>query len=80
MTRIFNVQYSYVPEYDGKGNNNETIKDNMNVVAKNAEDAIGKVKLEVIKPSSYIDDETKKRVKVTQRNFDPTGVTLEAEA
>lgn len=78
MTRIFNVEYSYVPEYDGKGS--EVLKDNMNVVAKNAEEAIGKVRLEVIKPSSFIDDETKKKVKVTQRNFDPIQVTLEAEA
>lgn len=80
MTRIFNVQYSYVPEYDGKGNNKDFVKDSMNVVAKNAEDAISKARLAVMKPSSYVDDDTKKRVKVTQRNFDPTRVTLEAEA
>jgi hypothetical protein len=77
-TRIFEVVFNYVEEFDGKGE--DAIEGKKSVTAKNAEDAIGKVRAIMAKSSSYFDDESKKRVKVTNNHFDPIGVSLEAEA
>ena len=79
-TRIFNVEFYYVQEFDGVGDRSSPIKENRSVTAKNAEDAIGKVRGIMAKSCTFYDEETKKKVKITNGHFDSIGVSLEAEA
>lgn len=77
-TKIFGVQYRVTEFYDGE-DGNENI-DNVSIVAKDALDAILKVKKIIEKPSSFKDIDTKRKVKVTKRNFTALTVSLRAEA
>lgn len=76
-TRIFNVEYWVSELYDGKSKS--TFKENRNVVAKNAVEAIMKVGKINERPMSF-KDENKKNVKVTRKDFEPINVVLRAEA
>lgn len=80
-TKIFGVEYEVTETYDGKDAN--TFKEDANVVAKDALDAILKLKARNEKPvySSFIDETNKnKRVKVSRKNFKALTVILRASA
>jgi len=78
VTRIFKVDYRSIEKYNGK--DGQALSESKNIKAKDAADAIQKVRKVVDKPSFYIDEETKKKVSVTRHSFEPINVTLEAEA
>lgn len=79
-TRIFNVEYYATELINGK-KECEPIKENQNIVAKNAAQAAGLVGLIVAKEiTEFKDDDTGKMVKATRTGFDPINVTLQAEA
>lgn len=78
-TRIFQVVYFFNEVTNGK-REPSYLKETKSVVAKDATEAIEKVKAALIKSkSSFIDDETKKKVSVSYAGFDPVNVTIEAE-
>ena len=80
MVRIFNVKYEYAQTFDGR-KNNQILTDNINVVAKDAMDAIGKANKKIVLPNdSYYDEELKKRVKVTFNIWRALEVEMLAEA
>lgn len=76
-TSIYKVRYEIIEKWDGK--RNEPSRDSKNVVAKDAMDAILKVKKETAKPFTYVDEETKEKSTVTVERFSPIEVTLEAQ-
>lgn len=73
-TSIFSVYYDVTELYNGK--DRHTFSETRNTVAKDALDAIEKVKALNLKATSYIDDETKKKIKVTRSGFTPINVNL----
>lgn len=77
MTKIFTVQYEITERYDGK--NPFTQIETKNVVGKDGMDAISKAKVKAEKSSSYISEETGKRVKETRNNFKLVSLNLLAE-
>jgi len=80
-TKIFGVEYWVTELYNGKDAN--TFKEDCNVVAWDALDAILKVKTKNEKKvfSSYVDEENKNRkVTVTRKNFEAIRVHLQAQA
>lgn len=80
MTRIFNVKYEYAQTFDGK-KNNQILTDNINVVAKDALDAITKANKKTVLPNDpYYDEELKKRVRVTYNIWRPLEINILAEA
>ena len=79
-TRIFEVEFYYVQEFDGVGDRSSPIKESKSVTSKNAEEAIGKVRAIMAKSSTYYDEDERRRIKVTNNNFDPINVSLLAEA
>jgi hypothetical protein len=79
-TRIFNVEYYVTEVFNGK-KEGDPIKENQNIVAKDAGLAVGLVLLQVEKEiNTFRDDETGKMVKATRTDFDPINITLQAEA
>ena len=80
-TRIFSVEFYYVQTFDGKRDDGDPIKETRNIVAKDAAQAVGLVGLALAKESSsFVDEDTKKKVDVGYVDYDPINVTLEAEA
>lgn len=80
-TRIFGVEYWITELYNGK--DASTFKEDTNVVAKDALEAILKVKAKNEKKvfNSYVDSENKnRRVTVTRKDFEPIRAMLQAEA
>lgn len=73
-TRIFAVNYDVTELYDGK--DRHTFSETRSVVARNALEAIAVVQNQNLKATSYIDDESKKKVKVTRSAFTPMNVNL----
>lgn len=76
-TKIFGVDYLITEMVNGK--NPDTLKESKSVVAKDALDAILKVKKEAEKPYSFKSDEDGKIYKVTKKDFNPTHVALRAQ-
>ena len=79
MTRIFGVAYLITERVDNEIQRHK-IKQEQNVTAKNAAEAIRKVEKIATKPEKWYDNEDKKYRQTTWTGFDPIEVTLEAEA
>lgn len=77
-TTIYKVEYSSTELQNGK--RVDTFTESVSIVAKDALHAIGKAKTKCEKPFSYIDDVTKKRVKITRTNFTAIQVVVLAKA
>lgn len=75
MTSIYGVEYWITEKYNGK--DAQSFKESKNVVAKNAQDAIDKMKA-MQKDYSYTEEEKGKKIKVTRSEFDPINVILRA--
>lgn len=77
-TQIYGVDY-WITEYKN-GKRTESYKESKNVVAKNALDAILKVRTLAAKPYSYTDEDTKKKVTITRPadSFEPINSILRA--